>query len=526
MVEENTKSMYRVPSVCEHLTKSTQEVLTKLVDRHWERIRGTQQGTALEKSHGTYESLRAQYRETAVLATLCDHATLDAVLDGWSILQKSYAKIVKAKILAGKEKLEGERKTCEELIEHLKSIQVRYDELSEELAKTKSKEERRTIVAKLTPLQRDVDELDKYEGAKKKIEGALRGIECAAADLQTILDLEGVESIHYAIASPEIILAKLEDGTYASPTFEPFAVVQMGIKDVFMRGEEQRKVEEKDIERIPRAAGKPLDTTELPDILNGLLQLKRYVDELRPGRVFTSKEAREAMGREYMCGAKGVGGWLERGSDLFGVTCEKKPGREFTRRGGLSIADGIFLAEMLERFANPADAAKVSEFYIKRALAQIREQPIAYEGFDTTCLLKEVQAFGYPATMKQLGMNLAKKPEVYGLQKKENDDEKPRYVFADVIPTDRQRMLVQETIPTFGYDRISVQDIRSKLKEEKDYDIHLKVTRALLEALAPEFGLVKVSDSPTAYQRKTRPKGSGELLKGHRPDPSAKEGLV
>ena len=213
-------------------------------------------------------------------------------------------------------------------------------------------------------------------------------------------------------------------------------------------------------------------------------------------------------------GAKGIGGYLERASQLFGVTAEKAgSARVFTRREtGQQITDEQFLEAILEHL-QPGEQAQANHFYLLKAFTILREDPRVYEGFGTAAVDEIVRQERFPITdNKTIGINIHRYPEKYGIRLIRGEKREREYIFSKVILTENQLRYAREAIPELGYGQIGPQQLIEYVQKQQNVRLAEPVAEALFTALADELNLVKIGRSGCNYRRKDRPPTADEVL--------------
>ena len=183
---------------------------------------------------------------------------------------------------------------------------------------------------------------------------------------------------------------------------------------------------------------------------------------------------------------------------------ERAGARVFMRREtGQRLDKKSFIDYMIKHLQTP-DLAEVNDFYFKKALALLREQPPAYEGFTKEHLNRIAENQGLPVSNIYVARNLRTTAGVEEISPERSKS--TVYRFKEIIPTARQIECVEEAIEEFGVTRFASRDVVRKVTElHSDYRILSIVVEKVLEREHEKWRLRIASNVPLQYQKINQP---------------------
>lgn len=535
-MDEDNVNLFRATAIAEGQTLIARDALSQIVYDLWREAKGVTSEAILKKGQEpkwqeAYDSGVQQLRKAAAAATLCDHAALPEILTHWDDLQVAYAKETKKAILKKKEEYDDGMNILQSEVEEREEKQRKYDAVLKQI--NQLSERRSTTQAdalgkatnELATLSSNISDLDRRIEQKEGWERALNRVQRAVSDLDLILKIPDGR-VHYKLISAKQTLQALEDGSYDGIPFEPFALSPRDIYDAIPRGIDPMAP----ADRSPAAAAnraiigvEPFTAKELHEHLQALLKLKETIRAYRPGAVFASAEVLEKLETKDFLhgGSKMVGSILEENVSLFGLKVEKRPGRYFTKlEGAPNLSPGLYLATIYETLPLKV-RSDILGFYVERALSQLREKEIGYDGFMAKTVHELTAKDGFPLNEHRITISLGKRVEDYGLKiVRERGDEGERlYAFAEVKPTEKQREDISTAVKKIGFEAFTPGKLRSQFIESGQHGLHLLVAQAVLSADYKSLGLRR---SPAGtYQLVNRPASAETLKKAHEIDADA-----
>src|SRR3989344_1595080 len=379
------------------LSEMSRTILTDRVNAIWTELNQNAASWIAGQGHQQFETYRGQFREAAVLGTLCAHSQLDAIFAKWADSQRAYASIVRQKVLDGRKELTEEIELLEAEIARLQPKKLDFDRAALKFSQDNSPELAQAAAA----LASYAKEFRTHSAEKLRFEISLRNLDRGATDLDTLARMEGNAPLHYRILPANEILKQLGEETYDGIPFEPFQIFVNGaITDHFTRAGLRPKV---------RAAvqddGNGMHVQILAPDLSALIAMKDYVDALPPGASFTSTRARQSIPEDACAfSPRTLGGYFERGAEIFGLHVEKGGARHYTKQEGtVALSRGVFLDQILATLVQPEEG-RVNEFYMTLAMQRLRENPIGYDGFTVQDVRNELDQIGYPLDNRGIGI--------------------------------------------------------------------------------------------------------------------------
>ena len=352
-----------------------------------------------------------------------------------------------------------------------------------------------TEIQELQALKKKIDILDETAKEREQVYRIVAGVSRVEQTLTTLIQ-SGYESIHYVIPSVKEAQQKLGTNSYDGPTFEPFLVsTRAEVRDIFLREVTSPHKIRKEESR------KELLVDDMPPVLSELVRIYQHVIEQSPGTVINPRQVSEHLHLEKV-GVKGLGGYLDDNSRIFGVQKQDQAGsRTFIRKEAGNVLDHkAFLEYMLDGKLQQFDAKEINEFYLQKALVLMRETPEAYMGFTKEQVHAMTQKHGLPVTRIYVSRNLR---NTEGLTL--NDPETETFVFSEIIPTPTQMRYVQEAIIHFGISRFTPGELVGKVRElHPEYNLGRKVGEKVLQDHYGEWGLKIASNDPLKYHREDR----------------------
>lgn len=514
--------------ISSRLSKLTKDKWNKHVDNLWTKLR-QESAQALnkgrhEKDSATaftaYKSVREELYLVASLAVACDYEKRLEILDQWADLQETFLNRTVGALRQKKTDLEqivqvgkaevdeleiNERKVREKLASLVTSGQLPTKEDIEQLSK---------LQQKIATRQQSRDEFARYDNAFKNIDAAVAG-------LTELTALPKAEKIHHVILSPETILDQLQNGSYTGLPLEPFELIAVTQKPI--------------VDLVRTTPAHPTSRTTLfvnpkekPKELIALLEIKRVVDSYASGKRFTGGDVLEALPGGSLFSNKLIRAYLQAGAPVFNVEEEDRTTStyRFVKLDLLPKGEEEFLREMF-KVLKPAEQSGVHEFYIKRALDAIREDPqIGYEPFtvkDVNAKLREID--GIELDGRGIGLHLGSKyGSNYGVRAfmgPASSDERERerkFEFVEVIPTDEHKRRLAAGIQAWGYAEFNANNLcRIIRQKELGTPLHCRVIDTLLQTSAETFGVRKTRDAPEPhYQTLARPQTATALVEAQR----------
>ncbi len=448
-----------------------------------------------------YVDIREQLALSATIAAISGDAQLESIVGHWLSLQQGYA-----------------RQVIKEVNEEIKTQKGMLDEYDKELLAGQKDRNRLTTLARKTVLEMEESELAEVVALKKKItkldktqkerEQLHRSINSVSAVDKTLSALieSGSEAIHYVIPKASEIWKRLGSNSYTGPDFIPFVITKTAMpNDIFPRSQ------------TPPDIRKPNSTTHnttntnlnaLPDILSELVKMYNYVVAQPASVRIIPSEVKDHLNIESLT-VKGIAAYLDDNNEIFGVEkIEAAGSRTFTKKALSTVmVNQEFIKHMTQGRLKQADAQTVNSFYFQKALAMLREQPAAYEGFtkDTLSNISENEALLVSSMYISLNLRNSESRTAQGIQILKESDGDTVYRFTKIVPTDRHFQYLEDAVKEFGIARFSPADLMKKAHSAHgEVRIIPAVVETALQERYEQWGLRIAGNDPLTYQKEER----------------------
>ena len=444
-------------------------------------------------NHDEYLKLRQQIAAFATVAAIAGDSRLEAITEQWVTLQQRYAKQVIKNV---NEEIKTQKGLLEEYDKELAKGQADRDYLTK-LGKKTVIEMNEEELTKVVALKRKISQLDETQREREQLHRSIASVSKVETTLRTLIE-SGIEAVHYRIPSAEEISKRLGNDAYNGPDFDPFIVSRKAaITNLFSRTSAPPSL-------LPNDKQRDLNLETLPKLLEELYLIYEHITKLTSGTAISPAYVKEKLGIEVI-GTKGLANYLEYEMTVFCLQKVERAGaRVFMRREtGQRLDKKSFIDYMIKHLQTP-DLAEVNDFYFKKALALLREQPPAYEGFTKEHLNRIAENQGLPVSNIYVARNLRTTAGVEEISPERSKS--TVYRFKEIIPTARQIECVEEAIEEFGVTRFASRDVVRKVTElHSDYRILSIVVEKVLEREHEKWRLRIASNVPLQYQKINQP---------------------